>query len=326
MTNKRKSEEDAYRSAKRSRFQESTQEPTMALDSPSHLPSLPPISPEISEIVFTHQSKTSTKASRNQSASYERLEFVGDAYIEMMATRLVWDRFKDLPAGRLSQLREMLVKNETLGNIAVMYGLDKRVAVSAEVMANPKVWKKVKGDVIEAYVAAIVLADETMGGAGYTTAERWLHELWTPKLKDMLEEKVPDLNTKDELSRKIVSQGVRLEYREERPMKLVKNGQQILFIGAFLSGWGYDRELLGRGQGLNKTVAGNLAAANALANPLVEKIAEMKREFDEMRTGGRVDKNIESSNAESQAREERVTRERELVQKKRDMFMSSEFG
>lgn len=246
------------------------------------LPPLPPISAALSKRVFTHQSILSAKDNRNQFASYERLEFLGDAYIELMATRLIWDKFTNLPQGRLSQIRELLVKNETLGEIAVRYGLEKRIKAAAHVRANQRHWSKVKGDLVEAYVAAIILADAEVGGAGFAAAEAWLYPFWISKLEGLAEEKVADLNAKDALSRKVVSSGVKVEYLEERAMEQLKGGQQTYFIGAFLTGWGYQRQLLGSGKGLNKTVAGNLAAEDALQNPLVESVAELKREHDEM--------------------------------------------
>ncbi len=290
------------------------------------LPPLPPINKQLSKTVFTHQSIVSKRDISDPAASYERLEFLGDAYIELMATRLIWDKFKDLPAGRLSQLRELLVKNETLSNIAAMYGLDKRIVTASGLQNNPKQWTKVKGDVIEAYVAAIVEPDNEVGGTGFLTAQKWLHQLWTLQLENVaVEKKMADYNAKDALSRKVVSHGVKVEYLEQRPMKTLKAGQQTYYIGAFLTGWGYEKQLLGTGEGLSKTVAGNLAAENALnTSPLVEQIAEKKRQLD--KNVRQKDQSLHSQTVGGPAPEERMTREREIVERKRSMFMSSEFG
>ncbi|ERF76615.1 hypothetical protein EPUS_04435 [Endocarpon pusillum Z07020] len=289
------------------------------------LPPIPPINKELSKTVFTHQSVVSKLDISDPAASYERLEFLGDAYIELMATRLIWDKFKDLPVGRLSQLREMLVKNETLANIAVMYGLDKQIVTAPDVKTNRKQWAKVKGDVVEAYVAAIVEADTEVGGTGFLTAQRWLYQLWIPHLAgDVVEKRMPDVNAKDALSRKVVSRGVKLEYLEQRPLEMLKTGQQKYYISVFLTGWGYERQLLGTGEGLSKTGAGNLAAEDALHSLLVEQIAEKKREFDR-RTRG-IDQSLHGKTANGRTSEERMTREKEIVAKKRSMFMSSEFG
>ena len=294
--------------------------------SPDNLPPLPPISTKLTKAVFTHSSIISNKDIMKQSANYERLEFLGDAYIEVMATRLIWDRYADLPAGRLSQVRELLVKNETLSEIAVKYGLDKQLNAAPHVKTNSKAWTKVKGDLVEAYVAAIVLAGSEVGGVGFAAAEKWLHQLWTLQLEGLPEEKTPDLNAKTALSQKVSMRGVKLEYLEQRVMKQLKGGQQRYYIGAFLTGWGYKKQLLGSGQGLSKTGAGNLAAEDALQNPLVHQIAEMKREFCEtirLRTGDRDDDN---SLVDGEAKDGSLPQRRELVEKKRSKFMSSEFG
>ena len=328
MTKKRKSANDLVDSSpnKKTRCDNGAQESTATkLDQVStSLPSLPPISQELSKSVFTHRSAVHGRDVMNQSASYERLEFLGDAYIELMASRLIWDKFKDLPAGRLSQIRESLVKNETLGSIALMYGLDRRLAVAHDVRSNSKHWAKIKGDLLEAYVAAIVLSDQGMVGAGFAVAEKWLHQVWNSKLEGTLEEKAPDLNAKVELSRKVVSRGIKLEYLNERPMELLEGGQQTFFIGVFLTGWGHDKRLMGRGQALNKTAAGNLAAANALRNPLIDDIVERKRKFDEANEERRRKEGSVDPEIDNQATKERMTRERGRGEKKRCMFLSSE--
>ena len=273
-----------------------------------------------------HQSALPNKDNMSQLASYERLEFLGDAYIEVMASRLIWEKFKKLPAGRLSQIRELLVKNQTLGEIATKYGLDTQITATTDARSNPKLWTKIKGDLIEAYVAAIVLPDKEMGGAGFASAEKWLHQLWMPKLEGIAEEKMPNGNAKDALSRKLVSRGVTLEYLEERPMEQLREGQQTYFIGAFFTGWGYERQLLGRGRALNKSSAGNLAADDALQNPLTTTIARMKKDHDEKMKSGSEVRNVTGKVASEPDTQERSTREKELLEKKRNMFMSTEFG
>ena len=91
--------------------------------------------------------------------SYERLEFLGDAYIELIASRLIFERFVQLTAGQMSQLRELLVKNETLGEYSKAYGFDKRLEAGAieKMMEDSrssggkgnKAFNKVMGDVFE---------------------------------------------------------------------------------------------------------------------------------------------------------------------------------
>lgn len=146
---------------------------------PNALPRLPPIlSSALETAAFTHAS-----LSNANTISYERLEFLGDAYIELIATRLIYPAFPTLTAGRMSQKRELLVKNETLAEYALAYGFDKRAKLPRDFWGlgpgRGKLWTKTMGDIFEAYVAAVVLDDPK---GGFETVETWLQALWRDKL------------------------------------------------------------------------------------------------------------------------------------------------
>ena len=245
----------------------------------SLLPPAPPIkNPTLETAAFTHHGTiSSAQAVPGKEVSYDRLEVLGDAYLEVIATRLIWDQFKTLPAGRLSQARELLVKNETLAEYSVKYGFDKRARVPPDYVNQPKRWLKTKGDIFEAYVAAVILADPVNG---FDLAEEWLTQLWLPKLNEFQPVET-QLTAKEELTRRVMGKGIKLRYVDERPS--VRNGGlQTFFIGVYLTGWGWTDQHLGSGTGLNKVIAGNEAAKRALANrPLIDEINAVKRAFDE---------------------------------------------
>ena len=243
------------------------------------LPPLPPIlSPKLEDAAFTHPALT-----KDRTSSYERLEFLGDAYIELVASRLIYPRFPKLLPGRLSQKRELLVKNETLAEYAVAYGFDKRAKLPGDLWVpgpgRTKLWKKTMGDVFEAYAAAVVLADPQNG---FHALEKWLSELWAPKLYDENDAE-PPLNEKAkvELSQKVGGKAVKIEYRHEiDPEEARKVAKPQVEIGAYLTGWGYDRVKIGMGKGLNKVDAGNRAAMEALESEVVQQATGIKRQFD----------------------------------------------
>ncbi|CAG8906833.1 unnamed protein product [Penicillium egyptiacum] len=234
---------------------------------------LPPITDDKLELaVFTHPA-----LSNNNNTTYDRLEILGDAYIELIATKLVWGRFPDLPAGRISQIREILVKNETLSGFAERFGLDRRVSVPPNYNTPSKRWTKTKGDVFEAYVAAVILSDPV---CGYEVAEHWLAGLWVPILKDLGHQK-GELRSKEALAKKIMGKNVKLEYIEERPSIQQKGGTQTFFVALFLTGWGWDKRFLGSGQGLSKAAAGDEAAKKTLLNtPLILEIVSAKESWE----------------------------------------------
>lgn len=154
------------------------------------LPPLPPIKPQYQKTAFCHKSLyTTSRELATSDLTYERLEFLGDAYIELFASRLIYESYSHLPAGRMSQVRELLVKNETLAELSRSYGFDGKIAVGAEIGElvrdsrgrGNKGYNKIVGDVFEAYVAAVVLSD--FEGRGFERAERWCRDLWEGKLE-----------------------------------------------------------------------------------------------------------------------------------------------
>lgn len=154
------------------------------------LPPLPPIKPQYQKTAFCHKSLyTTSRELATSDLTYERLEFLGDAYIELFASRLIYESYSHLPAGRMSQVRELLVKNETLAELSRRYGFDQQIAVGAEIAElvrdsrgrGNKGYNKIVGDVFEAYVAAVVLSD--FDGKGFERAEGWCRDLWEAKLE-----------------------------------------------------------------------------------------------------------------------------------------------
>ncbi|KAK0285597.1 hypothetical protein LTR35_004937 [Friedmanniomyces endolithicus] len=287
---------------------------------PKGLPPLPEINdPNLATAPFRHRSTTTSyNRSRTDALSettYEKLEFLGDAQLEHLASRLLYTHFPHLTAGQLSQLRELLVKNETLAEYARLYGFDSRVQVQelermlehTKDKAGNKGFNKVLGDVFEAFVAAVVLSH---GDEGFAVAEKWMQALWAPKLVEaarrekyltpglgLVQEEggVDPLRTyntagKAELQRMLLGGArVKLEYEVyQRGVELKGDqlGQNKHFIAVYLTGYGYVRKLLGKGEGKNKVEAGNWAAQEAMygeCKGVVEECARQMAETKEKR-------------------------------------------
>ncbi|KAF2637685.1 double-strand-specific ribonuclease Pac1, partial [Massarina eburnea CBS 473.64] len=233
------------------------------LEKAKDLPPLPPITePYLEEAVFTHSSVAPSSNVQNADVmlNYERLEFLGDAYIELIASRLLYSRFPHTDVPRQSHLREQLVRNETLGQFSSAYGLPDRLKHGGHITES-KAWTKVIADVFEAYVAGIVLSDSING---FKTAEDWLTRLWTPQMLGAKADEVDENPlAKDDIQRLIKFKGVEIDYREERDM-IMTQGQQKYFIGLYFTGWGYEGEWLGSGEGRSKKQAALYAAMDAL--------------------------------------------------------------
>ncbi|MCJ1470428.1 hypothetical protein MMC07_009073 [Pseudocyphellaria aurata] len=242
------------------------------------LPELPEILDKaLEDMTFTHPGIGSHDIN-----SYERLEFLGDAYIEVISSRIIFHRYPFYAAGKLSQKRQSLVNNETLAGFSVAYGFDVRARLpktlqQASGKDQKKTYTKVLGDVFEAYVAAVILSNPENG---FSIAESWLSKLWAPALSGEVEQEV-DYNAKSQLATKIGGKHIKISYLDEAPPGVFKKQGQIVFrVGVYLTGWGWENVHLGSGKGWNKTEAGSVAAKQAIANPLTDRIAAVKRDFD----------------------------------------------
>jgi ribonuclease-3 len=232
--------------------------------------------------------------------SYEKLEWIGDVYLELIASELISQTFPTLDPGRSSQYREMLVRNNTLSQFSVHYGLDKRANFPAEfdlggrlngTKATEKQRVKVLGDIFEAYVGAIVRSDPENG---MRRAAEWLKLLWGPVLEKQIWEeesgsraKDGDLNPKTQLEQLIGGPGVKIEYKD-LPSKEKKDkytNQELFFVGCFLTGWGETALQLGYGGATGKKEAGQKAAVMAMGNKkLMKEFGEKKKAFTAAKT------------------------------------------
>lgn len=280
---------------------------------PARLPDLPPVSEEYRTAPFTHRSAAneSRSVSDVKHVTYERLEFLGDAWLEVFASKIIFKRFIHLPAGQMSQLRELLVKNETLSDFTRAYGFDTRVSVvdldqmkyDAGQRGNKGI-NKVLGDVFEAYIAAIVLSDDDEA-KGQATAEKWCAALWEPTLQNAIKSDhsyKPDFSSTENdgdprkkfnpeakvlLQKRILGGGLNAPklsyepYKDSVELKGNKLGQNRHYIALYLTGYGYERKLLGKGEGKNKVEAGNWAAIEAMHGDAKDIVDECERVLKE---------------------------------------------
>ena len=67
---------------------------------------------------LTHRSFSHESSNQEATPHYERLEFLGDAVLELVISHLLWQRFPTLPEGKLTEIRANLVKKSTLASVS----------------------------------------------------------------------------------------------------------------------------------------------------------------------------------------------------------------
>jgi len=98
-------------------------------------------------------------------ANNERLEFLGDAVLELLSSEYLFDNYKDLPEGRLTKMRAALVSEGPLAQVAREIGLNEYLLLSkGENQTGGRERDSIISDAVEALLGAIYL-DGGMEGA-----------------------------------------------------------------------------------------------------------------------------------------------------------------
>ncbi len=95
----------------------------------------------------------------------ERLEFLGDAVLQLVISELVFEQTKDASEGQLSRLRATLVKDTTLAEVAEALGIGEHLILgSGEKKSGGHRRSSILADALEAIFGAVYL-DSGLDGA-----------------------------------------------------------------------------------------------------------------------------------------------------------------
>src|SRR5579871_2005984 len=130
---------------------------------PTKLPPIPDISSdEIRKQVFAHGSSLIFSAnSINPPQSNERLEFLGDSFLNFTISSILFHEFPTLTPGELTALRIGIVCNANLNIWARAYNLQNELVmgVSMKHLQIPEKAEKIIADVFEAYIGGIIISN-----------------------------------------------------------------------------------------------------------------------------------------------------------------------
>lgn len=101
---------------------------------------------------------------RSEKFSNERLEFLGDAVLEFVVSRHLYQEFPDFPEGKLTALRAKLVNTTSLANTAGVLGLGQALYLSkGEEAGNGRENTGLLANTLEAIIGALYL-DQGVSG------------------------------------------------------------------------------------------------------------------------------------------------------------------
>ena len=180
----------------------------------------------------------------------ERLEFLGDAVLDLVVSTELMRRFRDAREGELSRMRAAIVHEGALARLARTVELGAALRLGrGEEMSGGRDRPSLLADAFEAVVAAVYL------DAGWA---RTL-EVVVPLLSFESSERLADWDPKTELQHRI--QGERRATPTYRMVSVLGPVHEQVFVAEVVVGG----EVLGRGEGRSKKHAEQAAASAVLS-------------------------------------------------------------
>lgn len=184
----------------------------------------------------------------------ERLEFLGDAVLELVVTEYLYKKYPDHPEGEMTNWRAALVRGERISQTGEALNFEKYLLLShGEQKNSGKAKKIILANTFEALVGAIYL------DKGYSPAKKFINSFLLIYFKEILENELY-IDPKSKLQELTQEKwGVTPEYKvhTEWGPDHAKN----FLVGVYIN----DR-LYGEGDGASKQRAQTEAALKALEN------------------------------------------------------------
>ncbi len=110
------------------------------------------------EQAFIHRSYINENSSGGRLSHNERLEFLGDAVLELIVTDYLFNKYKDRDEGELTAYRSALVNAVIIGEVAMSLGMNEYLLLSkGEAKDIGKARNYILANTYEAYVGAVYL-------------------------------------------------------------------------------------------------------------------------------------------------------------------------
>ena len=203
---------------------------------------------QLLRLALTHRSHSSEHDSEE---SYERLEFLGDAVLQLSVTHYLYDEYSDLPEGEMAKVRAAVVNERALANIALHWSVGPAMLLGrGEEMTGGRAKESILSDVVESILGAVYLE------AGFDRSHEIVLRHWVA-LVDRRATAPGRRDYKTRLQERIAQTGARPRYEvADAGPEHAKEFTARVYI---------DDELLGAGTGTSKKRAEQAAAEAAAA-------------------------------------------------------------
>ncbi len=196
---------------------------------------------------LTHSS-FSNEQKINKYKNYERLEFLGDAVLELLSSQFFFETYPDMPEGEMTKLRSSMVCELALAYCARDISLGNYLLLGkGEEITGGRTRDSIISDVMEAVIGALYL------DGGLSEADAFVKKY----ILSDLESKQLFYDSKTILQEEVQRDGQSLTY--ELVSETGPDHDKVFMVEARIDG-----QTVGKGQGRNKKSAQQQAAYQAL--------------------------------------------------------------
>ena len=182
----------------------------------------------------------------------ERLEFLGDAVLELIVTEELYARFPDKPEGDLTSFRAALVNANMLADVAALLEVNDFLLLSrGEAKDTGRARQYILANAFEAIMGAMYL------DGGYDISKSFIHRVLLSHLEEVLEKKL--YKDPKSLFQEIAQEHAGITPTYEVVREWGPDHDKHFVVGIFLGS-----ELVAEGEGISKQTAQEDAARKAL--------------------------------------------------------------
>lgn len=207
------------------------------------------------DIQLLQRALTHTSYTKNEGREHEhneRLEFLGDAVLELCISNYLYRTFAQMSEGSMTRLRAAAVCESALFCVAQQFGLDRCIQLSkGEQNTGGRTKPSILSDALEALIGAIYL------DGGFSAAERFVLSFASTLIQRTLSGESKDYKTR---LQELLQQKGTVNIRYTIVAESGPDHDKWFDVEVSLEG-----NVLGRGKGKNKKEAEQKAAENAIA-------------------------------------------------------------
>lgn len=207
---------------------------------------------DLLDAAFTHASYVNETPERKKKLKYyERIEFLGDAVMQLCVSEYIYEHYPEMPEGKMSRLRAAMVRADSFSKFAIECHFNEYIRLGkGEEKGNARQRPSLLCDIFESFIGALYLDQ------GKDEVVRFISKVIFPKLELGWFDHMMD--NKTELQEVLQQNGeCKIKYNEINVTG--PDNERVYTMNVVVN-----NEVMGEGTGRTKKAAEQMAAYQAL--------------------------------------------------------------